>query len=427
MAQVFNLCMEKVTGCHAFTRSEAERVGMFTPSAALRSKTWRPVLIPCGRRGRCYIISVGRLRICQLITELRPAGAERCVYELARRLDPNRFRVHVAALCGGAVADWLKRAGIGVTVLNVRGKLDIAALARLVKLLRREKIDLLHTHLFHADLVGRIAARIAGVANLIHTVHAAEACFRPWQYAWARMTANWCDRIICVSQAVRDHHARRTHLPPWRYEVIYNGIDADAYPPNPQRREELRRQWGVGDDEILIAFVGRLDYQKNLPMLLDVVGRLRRVRDDIHLVVAGDGPDAPVLERFLHENASGWVIRLGQTDDVPGVLAASDIFVQPSRGEGFGLAAAEAMAAGLPVIATKVSGLTELIEDGAGGLLIDSEDIDALAAAINQLADNCDERIRLGSAGQKRVRERFSIASNVTAHERLYDSVCQYR
>ncbi len=377
-----------------------------------------------------------RLRICQLITELGVAGAERCVYELSSRLDPKRFCVHVAALRGGAFADRLTSAGIGVTVLDVRGKLDVVALARLANLLRREKFDLLHTHLFHADLAGRIAARMVGVANLVHTVHVAEARFRPWQYAWSRMTANWCDRIVCVSQAVRDHHARKSHLPLWRYEVIYNGIDADAYSPNPQRREELRRRWGVGGDEILVAFVGRLNFQKNLPMLLKAIGSLVRNRNDIHLVVAGDGPESPKLQTFLRENASSprrackpgcRVICLGQTDDVAGVLAATDIFAMPSRWEGFGLAAAEAMAAGLPVIATKVPGLTELIEDGAGGLLIDSEDTDALTAAINKLADDRDERVRLGSTGQKRIKERFSIEANITAHERLYESLCQQR
>ncbi len=399
---------------------------MFTPSAALRSKTWHPALILCGRRSPCYIISVKRLRICQFITELQPAGAERCVYELARRLDRERFDVQVSALRGGAVAERLEQAGIGVTVLNARNKLDLSVLPRLAKLLRRERIDLLHTHLFHADFVGRIAAGLVGVRNLVHTVHAAEACFRPWQYAWARMTANRCSRIICVSRSVRDHHARKSHLPLWRYEVIYNGIDADVYAPNPQRREELRRQWGVGDDEILIAFVGRLDYQKNLPMLLDAFGCLRQSRNDIHLVIAGDGPEAPVLEEFLRDQ-SGSVIWLGRTDDVPGLLSAADIFVHPSRGEGFGLSAAEAMAAGLPVIGTRVPGLTELIEEGVSGALIDSEDIDALTTTINQLADNRNERMRLGAAGQKRIKERFSIEANVTAHERLYENVCQHR
>jgi mannosyltransferase len=224
-----------------------------------------------------------------------------------------------------------------------------------------------------------------------------------------------------------------------RYEVIYNGIDIDAYAPNPQRREELRRQWGVGDDEILIAFASRLDYQKNLPMLLEAFRRLRQSRNDIRLVIAGEkkGSGAFFHQGAQHSCNTGVIdkkrlltpfsVWLGRTDDVPGLLSAADIFVQPSRWEGFGLAAAEAMTAGLPVIGTRVPGLTELIEEGVSGLLIDSEDIDALTVTINQLADNHDERVRLGAAGQNRVKERFSIEANVTAHERLYENVCQHR
>ena len=368
---------------------------------------------------------MSRLRICQLITELRPAGAERCVYELARRLDPQRFCVHVAALRGGAFAERLREAGIGVTVLDVRNKLDISVLARLAKVLRRGKFDLLHTHLFHADLAGRLAARLAGVPRLVHTVHVAEARFRPWQYAWACMTASWCGRIVCVSHAVRDHHARKSHLSRRRYEVIYNGIDADAYRADPQRREELRRRWCVGESEILVAFVGRLNYQKNLPMLLDAMGRIRRGRNDIRLIVAGDGPESSVLDKFIRKNASAGVVRLGRTDDVPGVLCASDIFAMPSRWEGFGLAAAEAMSAELAVVVTKVPGLTEVIEDGKSGLLIDSGDTDALKAAICQLADDRDRRIRLGQAGRRRVKENFSMEMNIKSHERLYESLCR--
>ncbi len=344
------------------------------------------------------------------------------MYELARRLDRSRFDVHVAALRGGAVAEWLKREGIDVTVLNVRGKLDVSALLKLMNLLRREKFHLLHTHLFHADLAGRIAAKLTGAPRLVTTLHVAEGRFRPWQYAWARMTANWCDRIVCVSKAVRDHHARMSHLPLWRYKVVYNGIDTDAYAPDQRRREELRNRWGVGDDEIMVAFVGRLDYQKNLPMLLESVSRIRRVRNDIRLVIAGDGTEALILKNFLRDQ-SGLAIWLGQSDDVPGLLSAADIYVQPSRWEGLPLAPAEAMAAGLPVVATKTPGLTELIEDGASGLLIDSEDTDALTKALDKLANDPDERKRLGSAAQRRVREKFSIDANVKAHERLYESI----
>lgn len=374
-----------------------------------------------------YIAIMQRLGVCQLVTELRPAGAERCVYELAVRLDRRRFDVHVAALRGGAVADWLARAGVGVTVLNVRGKLDAARLPRLVGLLRRKRIRLLHTHLFHADLAGRIAARVAGVPHLVHTVHVAEGRFRPWQYAWARLTADWCDRIVCVSRAVRDHHARRARLPLRRYAVIHNGIDADAYARHRGRRQQLRRAWAVGPGEVLIAFVGRLDYQKNVALFLEASHRLRSLRRDVRIVIAGDGPDRAAVEEFLQSgDASRWSVWLGHSDDVAGLLSAADILVQPSRWEGFGLAAAEAMAAGLPVVATKVPGLSEVVDDGVTGWLVDSEDADALAAAMRRLVERPQERARLGAAGRQRVSEHFSIAANVAAHQRLYQELSDH-
>ena len=365
-----------------------------------------------------------RLRVCQLITELRPAGAERCVHALAVGLDRSRFAVHVAALRGGAVAEWLARAGVGVTVLNVRGKLDAARLPALVRLLRQRRIQLLHTHLFHADLAGRVAARLAGVPRLVHTVHVAEGRFRPWQYAWSRLTANWCDRIVCVSQAVRDHHARRAHLPLRRYAVIHNGIDADAYARDPRRRGRLRRQWAIGPGQVLLAFVGRLDVQKNVGAFLAASSRLRSQGHDVRAVIAGDGDDRKLVEQFLRSGeTSSWASWLGQVGDVAGLLSAADILVQPSRWEGFGLAAAEAMAAGLPVVATRVPGLQEVVEDGATGLLVASEGLDALTVALARLIEDPRERKRMGLAGRRRVKEHFSITANVAAHARLYSEL----
>ena len=196
-----------------------------------------------------------RLSVCHFITELRPAGAERCVYELACRLDKSRFDVHVAAMRTGAVADWLKNRGIDVMVLNLRNRFDFPALFRLVDFLRDRKVQLLHTHLFHADLVGRIAARIAPVPHVVHTVHVAEGRFRPWQYAWARIASGWCQRIVCVSHAVRDHHASRAHLPLDMYEVIYNGIDTHQFRADPVCRNRFRGRLHIKEDEVLVSFI----------------------------------------------------------------------------------------------------------------------------------------------------------------------------
>jgi glycosyltransferase involved in cell wall biosynthesis len=365
-----------------------------------------------------------RIRVCQLITELQPAGAERVVYELATRLDRSEFDVQVAGLAGGAMVQKLSAAGVKVTALGARGKWDVLKLSRLVRLLRDERIDLLHTHLFHADVMGRLAARRAGVPHLVHTVHVAERRFRPWQYLWACWAAGRCDRIVCVSNAVREHHAARTHLPLENYQVIYNGVDLDAYRPDPLQRQLLRQQWGVGPRQFVLAFIGRLDVQKNPLLFLAAWAALRQRGHDVRAVLAGDGPQRPAVEQFLRRHDHAGLARwLGRIDYVSELLAACDVLVAPSRWEGFGLMAAEAMAAGVSVVATRVPGLSELIEEGASGLLVNSEDLPGLVAAIERLLGDPPYRQRLTEAARQRVRERFSIAANIAAHERLYHEV----
>jgi len=369
---------------------------------------------------------MGRLRICHLITELGPAGAERVVYELARRLDRRRFDVRVISLRGGVVADWLTEAGVDVRILGVRGKWDVMKLRKLVGLLRRDRIDVLHTHLFHADLAGRAAAWVACVPHVVHTVHTAEARFRPWQFAFARLAASACERIVAVSRSARDHHARRAGLPPGRYTIIPNGVDAGDYALDKEARRRLRREWGIAPQEVVAAFVGRLAEEKGLDTLLAAMRLLHRRGEDIFLVIAGDGPWRGLLERSIAADAIGERVRLlGFTADVRGVLSAADIFLMPSRWEGFALAAAEAMAAGLPVIVTRIDGLSDLVVEGRTALVIDVGDAGALAEAIGCLCGDVALRKRLGEAGRRRVIERFAIKAMVAAHERLYLDVAR--
>jgi glycosyltransferase involved in cell wall biosynthesis len=365
-----------------------------------------------------------RIRICQLITELRPGGAERCVYELSRRLDRGRFDVQVAALRGGPVGDWLRAAGVAVTVLGVRGRWDVLKLATLTDLLRRGRIDIVHTHLFHADLAGRLAAIGANVPHLVHTVHVAEGRFRPWRFAFARLLAGRCDRVVAVSQAVRDDHARRCGLPAWRYAVIPNGIDASAYAADPRARRTLRSKWGIADAQVLLAFVGRLDRQKGIDILLSAMSHLGARGRPMSLVIAGDGPQRYIVENFIRYGEGGRHTRwLGFVGDVRGVLSAADVFVMPSRWEGLPLAAVEAMAANLPVIGADAPGLREVLDAGRAGLMIDDGDVVALAEAVERLSGDPALRARLAETGRRRAVQHYSIAANVAAHEALYEQV----
>ena len=238
-----------------------------------------------------------------------------------------------------------------------------------------------------------------------------------------RLMADPNVRCLAVSQMVADefasHYGRRDGV-----NVIYNGVDTNEYRPDSQSRERFREKLQINKDELLISFVGRLDYQKNPQMFLKAVETVRKRHGNIKVAIAGDGPEARAVERFLREgNNAQWATWLGFIDEVPALLNASDIFVLPSRWEGFGLSAAEAMATGLPVIATRVPGLTELIIDGKTGLLIESEDVEALILAIEKLIDDEAMRVSLGSAARQRVQEKFSIDMSIVAHEQLYDEI----
>jgi glycosyltransferase involved in cell wall biosynthesis len=366
------------------------------------------------------------IRVCHLITELAPAGAERCVYELARRMDPERVQVEVAALRGGQVAGWLEQEGIPVHLVNMRGKWDLLKLWKLSGLLRPRRFDLLHTHLFHGDLAGRPARAMAGIPHLVHTLHVAEGRFRPWQFAYARMFSDQADRIICVSHAVKEFHARRSGIPDGHYEVIPNGIDPDAYARDASARQRLRRQWGIGEGEILLTHVGRLDQQKGIDVLLGALSHLASRGKGAKIVLAGSGPLEPMVRNYISHGEGGRLCRsLGFVQDVRSVFSAADIAVMPSRYEGFPLTALEAMAAGLPVIGTDVAGLSEAVEDEQTGLLVESEDSIALAEAISDLQGDADARARMGQAGVERVRAHFHIQSNVARHAQLYQEVCE--
>ncbi len=368
------------------------------------------------------------LRVCQLITTLGIGGAERGLYELVTRMDRERFEVEVFTLRDGPVSARLADAGIPVTVLGVRGKWDIMKLPRLTKLLRNGHFDLLHTHLFHADLAGRPAAKAAGVPHLVHTVWTAEGRFRPWQFAYARLLRQSCDRVICVSQSVRDHHARLSKLPDDAYVVIPWGVDVEKFRRDQASRRRLRSEWQLAEDDVLLAFVGRLEFYKGIDTLLAALARLASVGRPVRAVIAGDGPQRPAVEKFIAQEPGGKFVRmLGMVSDVPAVLSAADIYAMPSLWEGWPLALGEAMSASLPAIGTNVPGIRDLIIPEQTGLLIDSKDANALAGAIQRLVENASLRTSLGEAARRRIVDQFTIEQTIAAHERLYDEVAGHR
>lgn len=361
------------------------------------------------------------IRVCQLITELAPAGAEQCVYDLATRLG-EAFAPHVIALRGGAVADRLRSAGVAVDVLGLCHKADVASLAKLPGLLRRACPDVLHTHLFHADLAGRVAMCAAGVGcATVHTLHVAELRALPWRRAWLRASLGGLDRVVAVSEAVAAFYHRRAGVGRAKLAVIHNGVDARRFRWSSDACRHWRDRLGLTPADRVCLFVGRLDCQKGVDVLLDAFAAVVKRFDQALLLLAGDGPERPAYERQIERlGLAGRVRLLGHVDDVAGLLSAGEMLVMPSRWEGFGLAAAEAAGCELPVIASNVPGLAEVVRHGQTGLLVPPGDADALAGAMERLLGDATSAAIMGALGRKRVLANFRIDRFVAAHANLY-------
>ncbi len=364
------------------------------------------------------------MKVLQLVTGLGQGGAEQVVLDIATRLDPERYQISVCSILavpgaqGGNVGR-LKDAGVDVMSLGLTAKWQLRRAAALEKLLRDVQPHVLHCHMFHANVLGRWIGRRAAVPNIISTVHIAERRWRPWRFWLERKTDPLGAITVCVSNAVLEFQSRRTRLPADRFTVIPNGIDTASFAKPSRPRRDVRAEFGIRPEAKVVGSVGRLARQKGHRYLIQAVSRLPKPWDDAELVIAGDGPEMGKLRSLARRSGCAARIHLvGGRSDVPDLLHAFDVFAMPSLYEGFGLTLVEAMAAGVPVVASAVDSLPEVL--GAGGILVPPADPDRLAEGIcKALANPAPEQTEKARA---RARERFDVSIMVRNYTELYDA-----
>ncbi len=297
---------------------------------------------------------------------------------------------------------------------------DIAALSRLAKLFRRQGFDCVHSYTPKAGLLAMLAAAMTGVPVRIHTFTG---------QVWAtrrgpgRLLLKTCDRLIsaCATHVLCDSHSQREFL--IRNGIVsrggigvladgsISGVDTERFRPDAASRARLRAQRSIPDDAVVFLFLGRLCRDKGAVELLEAFSSAAKDSSRLHLLLVG--PDEESLDPVIAAAARrypGRIHRQGFTDRPQEFMAASDVFVLPSHREGFGSVVLEAGAVGLPVIASRIYGLTDAVEEGVTGILHEVGSIEALTEAIRRLAQDQDFRLRLGAAGRKRAAEMFSAA-----------------
>lgn len=308
--------------------------------------------------------------------------------------------------------------GFEVREVAMRSDVDAAAVLQLVRVLRASGADLVHLHTGRAAWLGALAARVAGVPAI-----ATRRMDRPLSRGLrARLLyGRLLRRTVAISPAVAGH-LRRAGVPAARLRTISSAVDPEALVPV-SGRCATRAGAGLKDEPLLLA-AAALVRRKGIDVLLEALARLGERGLRPSLWIAGEGPERAALQRASGSlGLSGQVRLLGRREDVPDLLAACDVFVLPSRREGLGVAALEAMAARRPVVASRVGGLGEAVADGRTGLLVTPEDPAALADALESLLRDADLRRRLGEAGPARIAEGFLAEQMAGAYEALYCTI----
>lgn len=366
-----------------------------------------------------------RLRLAFCVTELDPGGAERALVELVTRLDRTRFAPRVYCLSGrGALVDRLEGAGIETVLLRARSRGDVGVVRRLKNELVRQRPHVLQTWLFHANLAGRLAGWWGGVPVIVSGIRVAERRSK-WPLRLDRWTQRLVDAHVCVSESVCEFSERVAGLDQRKLRVIANGVEASRFAEAPP--------WdggtlGIPPHSPVIVAAGRLDRQKGFDLLLQAIASGGRFPRDPHWVVVGEGPERNNLERQIVDlGLEGSVHLLGWRTDLPGILRGATGFVLSSRWEGMPNVVLEAMAAGLPVVATGVEGVRELVIEPETGWIVPPEDAGALTAALRELLADPAGGIRRGLAGAGRVREAFTWDRVCAAYSNLYCELCRER
>ena len=358
-----------------------------------------------------------KVRVLHVIPNFGPGGAERLVVDLMEATDKERFEVAAVSLypeSGTVLEKEIKEKGFRVYFLDKHRGLDLRMIPQLYRVFRSFRPDVVHTHLYVLRYT-LLPALFCRIPVKVHTVHNVAQKEVDWVGKLVHWIAFRLGNVMPVSisqeiaNTVRAVYGRGIYSP-----VIYNGIPT-------MRFISSAGQDNVEKKEVVLLHVGRFAPQKNHLLLVEAFALAVKEYPKMRLWLVGDGPLRPAVEKTVVEmRLEGKVFFLGIRDDVPKLLADSDLFVLSSDYEGVPLTVLEAMAAGKPVVATGVGGVPELVEDGVTGILVPPCNPEALAKGILRLAKDSDLRQRMGKAAQERALERFDIARTAREYEALY-------
>jgi len=366
---------------------------------------------------------MNKVLVAHIVLSLEVGGLEVLVARMSLQMRKRGYYPTVFCLdAKGSLADQLEEAGIEVICMERQaGMLDFAVLWRMVRLFRKRRFSIIHTHNSEAHLYGNLAGWFAGGVYTVHTQHGIPEGFRGKKRFLARFLGILTDRAVAVSDEVNHYVTASGWFPKRKVQTVFNGIDTACFVPDSGQRALTRTLLGVGADTPLLICVARLAPIKDHRTLISAFLQVVHIHKDAVLLIIGDGPLGDELRQQIADlKLAERVHMLGEIQNVRDYLVASDIFVLTSLSEGISVSLLEAMAVGLVPVVTAVGGNLQIIRDGENGYLVDPEDVEGIAKCLVSLISRRQQHADLASEARQTVEGRFGMEQMLKAYEQLY-------
>lgn len=368
------------------------------------------------------------IKILYIMRNMAAGGAEVFLLSMLRKLNRQEFSPEVLGIYGGgALEKEFEDIGVPTHTMQFRGLADVSNYLALCNLMRSRRYEIVHTKLFHADLVGRVCGRLAGIPAIISSIEnvhdwTKECTPRQRVKEWVcRSTAQVNHRIIAVSDMIRETLVHRVGVAPGCIEVIYNGVDIDMFDPR-KVQGSLKQELGLSDKDCLVGIIGALNRNKNQKVLIEAAAQLVDKGKVVHVAMIGRGEQQDLRRLSEELGVSAQVHFLGTRRDIPQILKSLDIYVVTSFSEGISISLLEAMSMQKAVVATRVGGNPEVVSSDEVGVLVPPGRPDILATEILNLLAQPDQLLCLGENARQRVEKVFNLAPIVTRYEQVYKS-----
>jgi glycosyltransferase involved in cell wall biosynthesis len=381
----------------------------------------------------------GPIPVLHVITRMIIGGAQENTLLTAARLDPGCYDVEL--LCGpqtgseGSLIEEARAQGVAVKILpdllrQVSPLHDIKALIALKRAMHQGGFTIVHTHSSKAGILGRLAARMAGVPVIVHTVHGwsfhdyMPGITRFIYIRLERWMARFTDAIIVVAEKDIEKGLQASIGVREQYHLVRSAIPVEAFDPDEVDRDKIRNELNLTPEAPVIGTIGRLTPQKNPLEWVRVAGRIAKARPEARFVIVGNGPLRRQVEAMIdQEGLRGRVVLTGIRRDTPQILRAMDVFMLASLWEGLPRTIPEAQAMGLPVVANRADGTGEAIQDGVSGYLCTPGDVDGMAGYVINLIDNPELRTKMGECGRRRALAEFDLRTMIEGIDQIYQKL----